>query len=86
MEQTNQNLPTIHIPRGMTLPDNDQWQFRFEVRSETSDRLYTIAQNKKKRHWGCSCMAYRRYRQCKHLRAVGLPTNERPYEVKIEKF
>lgn len=74
----------IHIDRRVSLPDNDQWQFRFEVKSETSDRIYIIAQNKKKKHWGCSCMGYRRFRKCKHLDAVGLPTLERPYEPKIE--
>ena len=84
MNTETQNLPTIYVKRGMTLPDNDQWQFRFEVKSETSDRLYTIAQNKKKKHWGCSCFAYRRYRNCKHLKAIGLPGNEVPYEARIE--
>lgn len=74
----------IHVPHGtVMLPDNDQWENRFEIRSETSDRIYVIAQNIKKRHWGCSCPAYRTRRSCKHLRAIGLPENERPYEAKI---
>jgi len=37
----------------MRLPDNDQWQYRFYVKSETSNRLYVIAQHKRKKHWGC---------------------------------
>jgi hypothetical protein len=45
-----ETLPVLHIDRSVMLPDNDQWQLRFEVKSETSDRLYTIAQNKKKKH------------------------------------
>lgn len=77
------NLPVLHINSDVMLPDNDQWQFRFEIESETSDRLYTIAQNKKKKHWGCSCFAYRRYRRCKHLESMGIPTGETPYEPKI---
>ena len=77
------NLPTIYINRELILPDNDQWQFRFEVKSESSDRVYIISQNKKRKHWGCSCMGYRRFRKCKHLESIGLPTHERPYEAKI---
>lgn len=80
------NLPTLHIPKGtVMLPDVDQWQFRFPVRSETSERLYIISQNKKKGHWGCSCPGYRIYRSCKHLTAVGLPGHEQPFEPRIIK-
>lgn len=82
MNNTTQ-LPTRYIDRSLMLPDNDQWQFRFEIFSETSNRIYVIAQNKKKLHWGCSCMAYKRWRKCKHLVAVGLPTHEKPFEVNI---
>ena len=78
------NLPTIYVEKGVRLPDNDQWQLRFNVKSETSDNLYTIAQNKKKRHWGCSCFAYRRYRKCKHLKACGIPTDEVPFEAQLK--
>ena len=63
------------------LPDNGQWTNRFEVRSESSGRVYVVAQHKAKRHWGCSCPGWRRHRKCKHLRAVGLPTLEEPHEV-----
>jgi len=53
------NLPTLYIPSdAITLPDNEQWQFRFEVHSETSNRVYVIAQHKTKKHWGCSCMGW----------------------------
>ncbi|MCH5684261.1 hypothetical protein LWM68_08295 [Niabella sp. W65] len=78
-------LPSIRISKELALPDTDQWQFRFNVRSETSNRLYTIAQNKKKRHWGCSCPAWKRYRHCKHLDAIGIPGYEKPYEVNLIK-
>jgi hypothetical protein len=40
---------------------------RFEIRSETSNRLYIVSRNKKSKKWGCSCPAYRTRRYCKHL-------------------
>ncbi|UOE51318.1 hypothetical protein MTO98_09530 [Mucilaginibacter sp. SMC90] len=76
-------LPTLKIATGVMLPDNDQWQFRFNIESESSNRLYVIAQNKKKRYWACSCPGWKRFRRCKHLQAVGLPANEKPFEVNI---
>jgi hypothetical protein len=84
MKQEENNLPVLHIDRSVMLPDGKDWQLRFEVKSESSDNLYTIAQNKKKKHWGCSCFGYRRTRNCKHLKAIGLPGNEVPYEARIE--
>lgn len=77
------NEITLRIRYEVTLPDNDQWQHRFEIRSSSSDRIYVIAQNIKKRHWGCSCMAYKRWRHCKHLEQIGLPAKEQPYEPNI---
>jgi len=68
----------------IALEDNDQWTNRFKVRSATSNRLYIIAQHKKKRHWGCSCPGWRRHRSCKHLTAIGLPGHEEPHDVRIE--
>ena len=61
------------------LPDNDQWQNRFEIRSETSNRIYIVAQNKKKGHWACSCPSWRVRRTCKHLIALSIPCFEKPY-------
>ena len=81
--QGNNALPVLRVPQSMMLPDSDQWQNRFEIKSETSNRIYVIAQNKKRRHWGCSCPAYRTRRRCKHLEEIGLPTNEVPYEALI---
>jgi len=76
-------LPILRISTEVMLPDTEQWQLRFNVESESSNRLYVIAQNKKKKHWGCSCPAWKRYRHCKHLTALGIPGNEQPYEVNI---
>lgn len=78
-------LPTIYIPADMVLPDTDLWQFRFQIESASSSRLYTIAQHKKKKHWGCSCPGWKRYRQCKHLTELGIPGHEQPHEVNLIK-
>jgi len=52
------------------IPENEQWKNRFEIKSESSNRLYTVAQNKKSGTWGCSCFGWIRYRRCKHLTAL----------------
>lgn len=77
--------PAIYVRREMVLPDNDQWQFRFNIESESSNRLYTIAQHKKNKHWGCSCPGWKKNRHCKHLQALGIPGHETPYEVNLIK-
>jgi hypothetical protein len=76
--------PEIYIPRQAALPDKNQWQNRFEIHSESSDRVYVIAQHKEKKHWGCSCPAWRVHRKCKHLSAVGVPNYEKPFEVIVK--
>ena len=75
---TKRNIPTIHLPVKGFLPDNKDWKNRFEVHSETSNRIYIIAQHKLYGHMGCSCMGWKRYRTCKHLSALGLPGHEEP--------
>ena len=57
----------IRPPDAKALPDNAQWQNRFEIRSESSNRIYIIAQNKQSGKWGCSCLGYLTRRYCKHL-------------------
>jgi hypothetical protein len=58
----------IRKPAGaIDLPDNDQWQNRFEIHSESSSRIYVVSQNKKTQKWGCSCPGWIRHRKCKHL-------------------
>lgn len=65
------NELTIRPAGAVSLPDNSQWTERFSIRSETSNRLYIIAKNKKTGQYGCSCMGFRRardgVRKCKHL-------------------
>lgn len=80
----NTQLARLRIPpHANSLPDNKEWTNRFEIRSETSDRVYVVAQHATKRHWGCSCPAWRTRRYCKHLTALALPTHERPQEVEV---
>ena len=57
--------------KGLTvLPDSKQWINRFEIRSESSNRLYIIAQKADKSGWGCSCPAWITRRKCKHLTSI----------------
>lgn len=77
------SLPTLYIAPDTRLPDNDQWINRFEIRSATSNRVYTVAQNRKHRHWACSCPGWKRHRTCTHLKQLALPVYERPHEVLV---
>jgi hypothetical protein len=52
------------------LPDNAQWTNRMEIRSETSSRLYIVAQHKTNGSFACSCFGWKRHRNCKHLKAM----------------
>ena len=52
------------------LPDNDRYTHRVEIRSESSNRLYVIAKNKKTSVWSCSCPGWIIHRKCKHLKAA----------------
>ena len=72
------NAITIRRPPGaMSLPDNGQWINRFQIHSETSNRVYIIAQNRSSGKFGCSCPAYITRRYCKHLlRGCGLPASQ----------
>jgi hypothetical protein len=60
---------------------NNQWINRIEIKSETSNRVYVVAQHAEKRSWGCSCPGWRRHHHCKHLERLGLPSSEEPFEV-----
>lgn len=79
------NEVTLYIRPDVALPDNAQWTNRFNIGSETSDRVYVISQHKTGKYWGCSCPAWRIHRRCKHLDALGLPNHMKPYEPRIEK-
>jgi hypothetical protein len=63
------------------MPTDNIWVNRIEIKSETSNRVYVVAQHAEKRYWGCSCPGWRRHRRCKHLERLGLPSSEEPFEV-----
>lgn len=52
------------------LPDNERWTNRFQIKSRTSNSLYTIAQQRADGVWGCSCPGWTHHRRCKHLTDV----------------
>ena len=80
----SKELAIVTVNKNDVLPDNDLWKNRFEIKSESSNRIYVIAQNKSKKHWGCSCPAWRIRRTCKHLATLNLPAFEKPMEVKVK--
>ncbi len=75
------SLPTLRIATSTRLPDNAQWTNRFEIKSESSNRIYVIAQHKVKRFWACDCPGWKSHRTCKHLKHLALPVYQRPHEV-----
>jgi len=69
------SLATVAKNLGVeTMPDNNTHTNRMEIRSESSNRVYTVAQRKTAGsthgQWECSCMGRIRYRKCKHLTAM----------------
>lgn len=71
MKKQNQ----ISIPNGRALEDNAQYTNRFEIASESSNRLYVVAQSKGTGEWSCSCPGWiikkaGKERTCKHLQAL----------------
>lgn len=56
------------------LPDDGRYLCRFDIRSESSDRIYRIAFDAANGagYWKCSCRGCIRHGQCKHLTAMGL--------------
>jgi hypothetical protein len=56
------------------LPENNTHRNRMEIHSESSERVYIVAQRKtngeNNGRWECSCMGWIRYRRCKHLEAM----------------
>ena len=56
---------------GLTkLPNNTLYKNRFEIKSETSNRLYVIAQRKSDGGLTCSCPGWIFNRKCKHTETI----------------
>lgn len=61
------------------MADSDQWTDRVEVKSETSDNVYTVSRRISTDTWECSCPGWKRFRKCKHLNSMKLkPTQLNP--------
>ena len=52
------------------LPDTATHKNRIEIPSESSNNLYIVSQTKKNEIWQCACLGFRRWRNCKHLKAI----------------
>lgn len=52
------------------MPDNAQYKNRFQIKSESSNRLYVVAQKKSSLGWCCSCPGWISRRDCKHLKSL----------------
>lgn len=57
------------------LEETKTHRHRMEINSQSSDRVYTVAQAKASGEWQCSCPGWKfkragRERSCKHLRAM----------------
>ena len=73
----------VKISADRRLEDNAAWTNRFQVKSESSGSLYTIAQSKSGRFWGCNCPGWIRHKKCKHLQTLELPFYQQPYEATL---
>lgn len=73
---TGKELAIKAKQRGLTvLEDIAGWKNRIEIQSESSNRLYVVAQNTTTGEWGCSCPGWiikrpGKERTCKHLKAL----------------
>jgi uncharacterized Zn finger protein len=68
--------PAIHEAAIRVLPDDGgRYLARFEIRSESSNRVYRISFDSAPgaQYWKCSCPGNLRYGHCKHLTAMDLP-------------
>jgi hypothetical protein len=54
----------------VVLDESKTHRHRLQIRSETSTRLYVVAQLKTSGQWQCSCPGWIRHRSCKHLNAM----------------
>ena len=70
-----ENIMGLTIHGTTALEDNSSHTNRFEIRSESSNRVYIVAQSKSAGEWQCSCPGWcikrpGKERNCKHLKAL----------------
>lgn len=65
--------------------DNTLYTNRFKIKSESSNRLYLVAQHKQSRKWTCSCTGWITRRYCKHLRSFGIPESQSHQREEMER-
>jgi hypothetical protein len=68
-------MGNITIAGTTALEDNSSHTNRFEISSESSNRIYIVAQAKSTGEWQCSCPGWcikraGKERNCKHLKAL----------------
>jgi len=85
----------IQIPGAKALEDTKTHIYRFQIPSESSNKLYTVAKRIATDEWECECLGWihkkpGKPRGCKHLRAM-LPDlmriaaeNEKPKMIESE--
>jgi len=75
----------VSIPEDRRLPDTNTHVNRFQIKSGSSNRLYTIAQSRSGLWWACSCPGFIGHggKQCKHLASLGLPGYHQPFEATL---
>lgn len=49
------------------LEESTTHRHRFEINSESSDRVYVVSQRKSTGGWECGCRGWIRHRHCKHI-------------------
>jgi hypothetical protein len=52
------------------MPDNRDYTNRFGIKSESSDKIYVVSQDKRTGEWKCSCRGWIHHRKCKHLASL----------------
>lgn len=61
-----------------SLPDSDQWENRFRIKSSSSPKTYVVSQNKYDKSWACGCPGWTTHRKCKHLTTM-LPSLQKAF-------
>src|SRR6266704_84365 len=65
-------MEQVKITKGKEMTA-DQWDSRQEIKSETSDRVYTVSRRISTGMYECSCPGWKSRRTCKHLKSMNLP-------------